>query len=172
MTTKELSKVEFDPYYARYIYKLSDDTHLHDGFRVGLGRVVQFFESIAEEKHLHRYASGKWTVKEVLQHLVDTERIFMYRCFRIARRDTLSLAGFNQEIYIEPSLANNKSMARLLEEFVSGRQHSINLLNSLTDEDLAFIGDANAGPMSARAAAFTVIGHDIWHMEVIKQKYL
>jgi hypothetical protein len=172
MTTKNLNKEEFNEYYGRYIYKLSDDINLRNGFEIGKNNVISFFNSIPYDKLEYRYAPEKWTVKEVFQHLIDTERIFMYRCFRIARNDKTSLAGFNQEIYIEPSRANTKSLDALIVEFNSVRVSSIVFLNSLTDNDLCCIGVSNGDVMSARAAAFTIIGHDIWHMDVIKDKYL
>jgi len=96
----------------------------------------------------------------------------MYRCFRIARRDATALAGYDQDDYISPSGADEKTIANLLNEFTANRNHSISLLNSLTDQNLAFVGNASGGAMSARAAAFTIIGHDIWHMEVLQDKYL
>jgi len=172
MTITDLKETEFDPYYSRYIYKVSDNINLRQGFKIGKNNVIQFFESIDQGKLEYRYASDKWSIKEILQHLIDTERIFMYRCFRIARNDKTSLAGFDQNIYIEPSKANNKPIKSLIEEFKSVRQSSISFLNSLSDENLKFIGLSNGAPMSARAAAFTIIGHDIWHMDVIKEKYL
>lgn len=172
MKISDLKKTEFDSYYGRYIDKLSKKDELVSKFKSGYIDVIDFFSSISEERLLHRYEVDKWTIKEVLQHLIDTERIFMYRCFRIARRDTTSLAGFDQEIYMEPSGANQKTISQLLDEFEKGRQDSISLLESFTNSDLAFIGDANGGSMSARAAAFTIIGHDIWHMEIIKERYL
>jgi len=172
MTITDISKSEHDLYYGRYIQKLSPALQLREGFDTGLESTIKFFSAIPSEKLEYRYEEGKWTIKEVLQHLIDTERIFMYRCFRIARRDTTSLAGFNQEIYIEPSGANNKSREQLLNEYLTGREQSMVILNSLSDEDLAFIGDANQGAMSARAAAFTIIGHDIWHMDIINERYL
>ena len=92
--------------------------------------------------------------------------------FRIARNDKTSLAGFDQNIYVEPSDAYKKSIAALINEFKTTRQASISLIDSLTDSDLENVGDANGGAMSARAAAFTIIGHEIWHCEVIKEKYL
>ncbi len=172
MTKTDLASSEFDPYYFRYIDKLSDKMSLRDGFTIGKKEVVNFFKSIPVNKLNFRYQPHKWSVKEVLQHLIDTERIFIYRCFRIARRDDTALAGFNQDAYVIPSKANDKSIALLLNEFVVNRDHSISLLESLKDEDLAFVGNSNGGNMSARAAAFTIIGHDIWHMEVVKNKYL
>jgi len=172
MTKQDLNPVEFDAYYLRYIDKLSNNTELRNGFVIGKDTVIDFFKSIPAEKLTHRYLPEKWSIKEVLQHLIDTERIFMYRCFRIARRDETALAGFDQNIYIEPSNANSKPIEDLLSEYAINRQHSISLLNSLTDENLSFVGNSNGSRMSSRAAAFTIIGHDIWHMEVIKNKYL
>lgn len=172
MITKDLDKKEFNPYYGRYINKLSNSIKLKKGFEIGKANVIQFFESIPKGKLEYRYASEKWTIKEVFQHLIDTERIFMYRCFRIARNDKTSLAGFNQEIYIEPSGANEKSIEELLNEFMAVRDSSISLINSLNDEALKYVGDANGGDMSARAAAFVIIGHEIWHMDVIREHYL
>lgn len=172
MTTSNLNSLEFDAYYKRYIDKLSNDTALRKGFETGKATVVDFFKRIPEEKLSYRYQPEKWSIKEVLQHMIDTERIFMYRCFRIARRDTTALKGFDQNIYVTPSKAHEKSIESLLNEFIVNRNNSIVLLDSLSDEDLAFIGTASENAMSARAAAFTVLGHDIWHMDVITDKYL
>lgn len=168
----DLQTKEYDNYYLRYIDKLSDDISLRKGFEEGKKNVVDFFKSVPKEKLEYRYSPEKWSIKEIFQHLIDTERIFMYRCFRIARRDITPLAGYDQNIYIAPSEANNKSLDDLLKEFTLGRTYSMMLLDSLSDENLSFIGNSNGGKMSARAAAFTIIGHDIWHLEVIKEKYL
>jgi len=172
MTRLELSSSECDEYFLKYINKLSSNTELREGFEVGKTTLENFFKSIPKNKLAYRYLPEKWSIKEIFQHLIDTERIFMYRCFRIARRDVTALAAYDQNIYIEPSAANDKSLESLLNEFVANRNHSISILKSLTKEDLCFVGNANGGAMSARAAAFTVIGHDIWHMEVIGNRYL
>ena len=172
MTKLDLNPSEYNAYYERYIDKLANNTELRKGFENGKSSVIDFFTSIPEEKLTYRYQIDKWSIKEVLQHLIDTERIFMYRCLRIARRDTTALAGYDQNLYIQPSGANTKSLEKLLNEFTINRNHSISLLDSLSDEDLCFIGKASGSAMSARAAAFTIIGHDIWHIEVVKNKYL
>lgn len=172
MTKNDLKPAEFDHYYWRYIDKLSHKTKLRESFDLGKGRVVDFFKSIPNVKHNYSYAAGKWTCKEVLQHMVDTERIFQYRCFRIARNDKTELAGFDQNIYMGTSLAQSKSMNELIAEFISIRNSSISLMNSLSDDQLKNIGIANGGKMSARAAAFTITGHEIWHMEILSEKYL
>ncbi len=172
MIRTDISPSEYDVYYKRYLDKLSEDTELKIGFKSGKKEVIDFFRKIPEDKLDYRYQPEKWSIKEVLQHLIDTERIFIYRCFRIARRDETPLTGFDQNTYIEPSGASEKSIDQLLYEYEINRNNSINLLLSLSDEDLAFVGNSNGSPMSARVAAFTILGHDIWHMEVIKEKYL
>ena len=172
MTKLDLKASECDDYFLRYINKLSNKTELRKGFEIGKDVLIDFFKSIPKDKLENGYESGKWTVKEILQHLIDTERIFIYRCFRIARQDKTALAGYDQDLFIKPSKANDKSIDHLLNEFTANRNHSISLLDSLSDEDLTFIGTSSGGAMSARAAAFIIIGHDIWHMEVIQNKYL
>lgn len=172
MIKSHLSPQEYDIYYQRYIDKLENSVALRSGFEAGKRLVVNFFKSIPDSKLTYRYEPEKWSIKEILQHLIDTERVFMYRCFRIARKDATPLAGFDQNIYITPSGAHQKLIDDLLNEFIINRNNSIVLLNSLSDENLKFIGNSNGGEMSARAAAFTVIGHDIWHMDIIKERYL
>lgn len=172
MIKQDLISNEFQEYYKRYIDTLSNSTSLIDGFIDGKADIVAFFKSIPKNKLEYRYQSEKWTIKEILQHLIDTERIFMYRCLRIARRDITPLTGYDQEIYAKPSRANEKTIDNLLNEFIINRNNSIVLLKSLTTDDLCFIGNSNGAKLSARAAAFIIIGHDIWHREVIKNKYL
>lgn len=172
MIKSELQPSEFNEYYNRYIDKLPDETELINGFINGKNEVISFFDSISEEKLEYRYQPEKWTIKEVFQHLIDTERIFMYRCFRIARNDKTNIEGFEQDDYIIPSEANTKSREDLLEEFRINRENSIMILKSISEKNLNFIGVSNGGIMSARSAAFTILGHDIWHLEVIQNKYL
>ncbi|MBS9463389.1 DinB family protein [Flagellimonas sp. 389] len=172
MTIQQLNENEFNPYYGRYIHKLSNTMELRKGFSAQRNIVIDFFLNIPKAKLDFRYGEDKWTVKEVFQHLIDTERIFMYRCFRIARRDQLPLAGFDQNIYIAPSGTKKKSIEALVAEFTVNRENSVVLLNSLTNDDLMSIGNADGNAMSARAAAFTILGHEIWHMEIVKEKYL
>lgn len=172
MFKQDLQPKEFDNYYWNYINKLSDEVSLIDNYIKGKDFVMEFFLSIPKNKLEFRYEPNKWSIKEILQHLIDTERIFMYRCFRIARRDDTMLTGFDQNIYIEPSRANEKTLQELLKEFELNRNNSINVLQSFSNDDLTFIGNSNGNKMSARAAAFVIPGHDIWHIEVIKERYL
>ncbi|MEE9364044.1 MAG: DinB family protein [Cellulophaga sp.] len=171
MTTSEVQGAEYNSYYKRYI-DLVGERSLKEGFEIGENTTVNFFKAIPEDKLEYRYAEGKWSIKEVLQHIVDTERVFMYRCFRIARRDKTALAGFDQDLYIEPSNADQKSLDALLEEYIITRKATSLLVTSLTDDDLRFLGVASDSIISARAAAFIIQGHEIWHMNIIKERYL
>ncbi|NJX15095.1 DinB family protein [Tamlana crocina] len=172
MKITDIDKNEYADFYSDYLNLVPKRTTLQDGFKEGLVSVSDFFENIPAIKLNHAYAHEKWSVKEVFQHLIDTERVFQYRCFCIARQDKTALPGFEQNDYIAPSMAKHKSVKALIEEFKSVRHSFINLLNSLSDEDLKHIGNANSNPMSARAAAFVVMGHYLWHIDIIKERYL
>lgn len=172
MTTKDLNASEYNLFYSTYIDLIPKELELIKGFNLGLQHVTDFFKSISNDKLTFKYAEDKWTVKEVFQHIIDTERIFMYRCLRIARHDQTPLAGFDQNDYILPSLANNKSIELLLVEYQASRQNFIVLLKSLSETDLKFVGNANGSSLSARAAAFIILGHELWHIKIIKERYL
>ena len=165
--TKEYSSAN-----AVYLAQLPKELELLKSFQTDYSAILELFESVPSDKWNYRYAPGKWSLKEVLQHLIDTERIFIYRCFRIARHDNTPLMPFEQDDYILPSRATAKSVVDLKEEFIAVRQNSIVLLKSLCDTDLKFIGIVNGHPLSARAAAFNIIGHNMWHIRIIKERYL
>jgi hypothetical protein len=172
MTKSEINSNEYHPYYSTYLDLLRDNTELIEGYRTGKKTMTDLINSIPEEKMSFRYQPEKWSINELIQHLIDTERVFMYRCFRIARNDKTELAGFEQDDFIKPSEADLKSKAEILEEFSINRDNSIALLKSLSEKNLAFIGNANGGDASARSIAFTVLGHDMHHTNIIKQRYL
>ena len=172
MIKKELNSTEYNQYYKRYIDMVADNTALVSGFEDDKKMVIDFFSSVPKEKLEFRYLPQKWSIKELLQHIIDTERIFMYRFLRIARKDKTALSGFDQDIYVEPSEANSKSLENLLHEFTVTRLHTINLINSISDDNLKNLGTASDSPVSARACAFILLGHSIWHIKIIKERYL
>ena len=172
MLKQDLKITEYNEYFSRYINKVTDNTDLSKGFEEDKNMVINFFSSIPEDKLEYRYQPEKWSIKEVLQHIIDTERIFMYRFLRIARNDKTALAGFDQNIYISPSQANSKSLEELIHEFTTTRLYSINLINSISENNLQNIGTASESQISARACAFVLLGHSIWHIEIIKERYL
>lgn len=172
MRVSDLQPEEFSPNNVRYLSILPKDLELIKSFKDDFDTILDLFQSITLDKLDYRYAPDKWTLKEVFQHMIDTERIFIYRCFRISRHDKTPLPGFEQDDYVLPSQADKKSVEDLMEEFKAVRQNSIVLLKSLNDTDLKFIGIVNGNPISARAAAFNIIGHNLWHLNIIKNRYL
>jgi hypothetical protein len=172
MTISDIQPAEYNSANGFYLEMLPKDLELIKGFREDYTAILSLFESVPSDKWDYRYTPGKWSLKEVLQHIIDTERIFIYRCFRIARHDNTPLMPFEQDDYIVPSQASNKSEEALREEFITVRQHSIVLLKSLSDTDLKFIGIVNDQTLSARVAAFNILGHNTWHMQIIKERYL
>lgn len=172
MTRQELTTSEYNPFYKGYLSLVSENVELISGFESNTKKVLEFFKSIPTEKLDYRYGDDKWTIKEVIQHLIDTERVFQFRCFHIGRHDKTPLPGFEQNDYIAPSKANNKTFELLLEEFKVVRRSFTVLLKSLTVEDLNQIGNANNDNMSARAIAFINLGHYNHHINIIKERYL
>lgn len=172
MKKQDLNTTEYNDYIAGYINKIEATTELLPGYEADKKMVIDFFIAVPKDKLEYRYAPEKWTIKEVFQHIIDTERIFMYRLFRIARNDKTALPGFDQDIYIEPSGANAKSLDDLITEFTITRAHSINVLQSLSDKNLKNMGTVSDSPISARACAFLLLGHSIWHIDVLKERYL
>lgn len=172
MRTIDLKPTEYNEYYKKYLDKIPTSTRLIKGIVSEKTVLIDFFLAIPKEKLEFRYQADKWTLKEVLQHMIDTERIFIYRCLRIARRDKTPLTDFDQDIFIPPSQATNKSLETLLYEFETTRNNSIAIIQSLGPEDLRAIGTSSGHHLSARAAAFIIIGHNRWHIDIIKEKYL
>ncbi len=171
MKSSEVLPSEYNPYYGAYI-TLAQNQLLMDGLQNGLNETISFLESIPNDKLKHRYDAGKWSVKEIIRHIIDTERIFAYRALRFARNDKTSLHGFEQDDYIQPSKADELSLESLLDEYKSNRMATIAMFRNFSDEMLKRIGEASSNPMSARAAGFIIVGHEKHHCNVIKDRYL
>src|SRR3982750_666533 len=141
-------KSEYDAYYERYI-SLVDGHGLMESLSAQPGELRELFNGVADEKGSFAYGEGKWTIKEVLSHLIDAERIFAYRVLRISRGDQTPIEGFEQDGYIENSNANNRPFAELLEEFGLVRKANLLLINNLSDDDSRRMGTASDNPVSA-----------------------
>ena len=171
MTVHDLRTNEFSPYYQTYIDK-TRGLNLNDGLRLNFDNVMAFLKEIPEDKYDYRYADGKWTIKEVIQHLIDTERIFAYRALRIARGDKTLLSGFDQDAYVPFSKANGRYFDSLLSEYKSVRDSTISLFDTFDHEMLLATGTASNNTISVRALGFIIIGHENHHSEVIRERYL
>ncbi len=164
---------EYDPYYKRYIQPLENNgksiiENLHKSFE----ELEAFLKDLPETKYNFSYAEGKWTIKEVLQHIIDTERVFNFRALCFARQNDADLPGFDQDEYVASSNASEKEFSAILEEFKLVRFNSILLFNSFTDNDLKKLGKASGAKMSVRAIGCILTGHQNHHINVLKEKYL
>ncbi|MBQ4819141.1 DinB family protein [Aquimarina sp. MMG016] len=167
----QLKEGEFNPYYGTYISK-AQSSNIIEGLQKGKKEFVDFVASIPIDKWIYAYAEGKWTIVEVLQHLIDTERIFAYRALRFARNDKTPILGFEQDDYVPNSNANNYTKEELIADFEAVREASITLFKSFTDEMLLKIGEASGSPMSTRAVGYILSGHQKHHFQVIEERYL
>ena len=164
--------IEFAPYAIMYVGLLPEDgqvlKHLKDQMKV----TKEFFLSLPEEKLSYRYDEGKWTIKEILVHIIDTERIFAYRALRTAREDRAELPGFDQNNYVAHSGTDKRKLKEILREYESVRKATLTLFNGLERKALTRTGVANGNPISVRAAAYIAAGHELHHLNIIKERYL
>lgn len=169
-----MSKTALGPhptYFDRYISLVAEDD-LQTAFKNQLPVITDLLNSISEEKSMYAYAPGKWTIKELLQHMTDTERIFAYRSLCFARKEAQSLPGFDEDLYAASSNANSRSWASLVSEFLMVRQSTEVLFGSFTEAALLHTGTANNNPATAISMGFTAIGHVYHHKKIMEERYL
>ena len=162
---------EFAPYYNNYISLIEGD-NVMKVLNSQVAEIRSIFADVPEEKGTYAYAEDKWTVKELLSHLIDGERIFAYRILRISRGDKTPIEGFEQDDYIENSNANSRSFADLLGEFELQRQSNLLMVNSISDEASKQMGTASDKPVSVRALTYIMAGHVTHHMNILNERYL
>ncbi|PWI29232.1 damage-inducible protein DinB [Flavobacteriaceae bacterium LYZ1037] len=171
MNASQILETEYAPFYANYINK-SGSEGLISGLESSLKEVLAFFNSIPENKLEFSYDVGKWTIKDIMQHLIDSERVFAYRALRFARQDKTPLPGFEENAYAQTAQANSKSREDLLNEYQLVRGSSIMLFKSFNNDILKLIGSASNSDMSVRAIGFVIVGHEKHHIDIIKSRYL
>ena len=163
---------EFPPYAIMYISLLPDDGLLLKHLKENFDKTKEFILSIPEEKLTYRYAKDKWSIKEILVHIIDDERIYAYRALCFARNDKTELPGFEQEDYATFSNANNRSIENILNEYESVRNATITLFESFDKTALLREGVANKNKVTVRALGYHLAGHELHHINIIKEKYL
>lgn len=172
MKPSELTPNEYASYYGNYISQVSSEYTLVEELEISVHRLIKFVQNIPLDKFDFRYAEGKWTIKDIIQHLIDAERIFAYRALRFARNDKTALPGFDENEYVDATNANKRSIQDLLTELAVVRQATLSLYKSFSDEELLRIGIASENPMSVRALGFVIIGHQNHHQRVFEERYL
>ena len=162
---------EFAEYYNTYVSKIEGN----DLFPILDDQAAELracISPLSEDKGCFAYDEGKWTIKEVLSHLIDGERIFAYRILRISRGDETPIEGFEQDGYIENSHANDRSFDELLEEFDLQRKANLLMLKNIDDEGSRRMGSASGYPVSVRALAYISAGHVRHHLGILNERYL
>lgn len=165
---------EYPPYAIMYMKLIPDDgrvlEHLRNNFMAAKG----FIYSLPEKMLYHRYAEGKWSIKETLVHIIDDERIFAYRALRFARNEQLNLIGFDQDSYAIYSKADERDLDNIFDEYLAVRLSTIMLFNGLPEDSLLRIGKGTgtANNASVRALAYHIAGHEQHHINLIKERYI
>ena len=162
---------EFAHWYAGYIAQVPGDDALPT-LIASHAKTAALLADIPAAKAGYRYASGKWTVREVVGHLIDAERIFSYRILRIARGDATPLASFDENLYVPEGRFEERRLADLAAELSMVRDSTLSLLGGLDAARLARRGIASEKPVSARAIAWIIAGHELHHLRVLGEKYL
>ena len=158
-------------YYFKYIDLVTSDD-IVPTFESQMGETLQFLSGISEEQSLHSYEPGKWTIREVLNHVNDGERVFSGRAFWFARGFTDPLPSFEQDVAVQMAHANDTSWAALVDEFKHLRLGTISLFKSLPEEAWSRSGVASDSPVTVRALAYIMAGHVVHHTNVLREKYL
>lgn len=169
MGKPDLSRIP--EWYHGYINKVKEDD-LTAAFNIQTPPFLKFLEELPEAKRDYRYADGKWTVKEMLQHIIDAERIFAYRALRFARKDRTPLPGFDENEYAKNAIVSNRDWDNMVEEFRVLRKSTELMFASFSNEELELSGTASEKPVYVLGIGFIIIGHVAHHWDIIKERYL
>lgn len=171
MTINRPEATEYLPYYGRYI-SLVPDGDIIAVLSNQIDDTLALLRSISESQAGFRYAPDKWSIKELVGHVIDTERIFAYRALRFARNDQTPLPGYEQDDYIRNASFNDCLLGDLASEFESVRASSLFLFKHLNGEAWMRRGAANESEVSVRALAYIIAGHELHHREILRNRYL
>ncbi len=164
--------LQTDAYFGQHYIALVQGNSAREAVDNHQAEILEFYTALPEEKADHAYAEGKWTIRELLQHLIDAERIFAYRATRIARRDTTPLPGFDENSYTANSMADKRDFNSLKEEFTALRKATDIFMSSLSEDQLQQPGNSSGKYVTANAIAFIIYGHLLHHINIIKERYL
>jgi len=165
------SPSEHHEYYGRYIAKVPDGD-LIALLEMQVRETVALLSGLSDDRANYAYAPGKWTIKEVIGHLSDAERVFGYRALTVARNDKTPLPSFDENAWAVESNASSRSLADLLDEFQAVRAATIQLARGMDPEHSARIGTASGNPISPRALLYIAAGHERHHLDLLKERYL
>jgi uncharacterized damage-inducible protein DinB len=162
---------EYASYYGKYVTLINNDD-IVAALTAQLDNTVACLRGLSEAQGQHAYEAGKWTIKELLGHIIDAERIFAYRALRIARGDGTPLPGFEQDDYIANANFNATPLADLTTEFELVRRSNLAMFKQFSDEAWLRLGTASDNPVSVRALAYIIAGHELHHLNILRSRYL
>jgi len=165
------SSSEHAPYYSRYI-DLVPEGDILQILEVQGETTLRYLSSVTEEKAMFRYAPGKWSLKEVVGHVIDTERVFAFRAFAFSRNDRNPLPGMEQEDYAHGANYEQRPLRDILDEFREVRRSNLRLFRSFNDEMLMRKGIASGYEFSVRCLPYIIAGHELHHVEILRERYL
>lgn len=168
---KRPENTEYSDWYAGYV-GLVAETDIVSALEKQPDEIKNFFSEITEEKGLFRYAKDKWTIKELLGHINDGERVFAYRVLRFSRNDETALAGFDENPYVAQSNFNQRKLTDLVEEFVLLRQSNMFIFRNLKESDWDNFGIASDAKVTVRGLAYIMVGHIRHHLKILQERYL
>lgn len=161
---------QYRPYFATYIDLVPDDANVLQLLKNNQQKTFGFFSSLTNERAMYRYARGKWTLKEVMGHMIDTERVFSYRAFVFSRED-VSLPGFDQDTYINRTDYNSRDILDLAGEYKALREATLYLYHSFNQEQLSRAGIASGILVNVAELVYMTAGHELYHLKLIEERY-
>lgn len=168
-----IPKNEYAGYFEHYIQLVSAEPL---SIKTQLEKSQKDFDALLRnlpaEKHGFSYAEGKWTLKELIQHVIDTERVFAYRALCFARNDQTALPGFDQDVFVANGNANQLNYFDLLDEMATLRKSTLQMYTSFSEEALLRKGEASGNTLSVRALGYLFSGHQVHHLNIVKERYL
>lgn len=165
-------KDEYAPHFQHYIAYIPPRLAVRTLLTRTMKEAKELFGQMPEEKGDWAYEPGKWTTKELMVHLIDTERVFAYRILTFMRGDRIALPGFHQDLWMEQSNAAHRNIKDLLKEWKTVRDNTLFLLEQITEEQSRFVGTAGNWKATPRALFFIIAGHQLHHHQVFREKYL
>jgi DinB superfamily len=169
---KRPKKGEYAPFHENYLKMVPARGSAQSLLKKSWKETYALLNALPEEKGNYAYEPGKWTIKQMLIHLIDTERVFAYRILSFMRADRVALPGFNQDFWMEAVHVDDRTIKDLLKEWKAVRDNTLFLAQQCTEDQSKFVGTASNWNVSVRAYFFVVVGHHLHHFAVLKERYL
>ncbi len=169
---KRPKKGEYAPFHEAYLKCVPPRGTAQSLLKKSWREALALLGKLPEEEGNYTYEPGKWTIKQLIMHMIDTERVFAYRTLSFMRADRIGLPGFNQDFWMEQVNVDKRTIKDLLKEWKAVRDNTLFLLQQCTEEQSRFLGIASNWKVSVRAYFYIIIGHQLHHMKVLQEKYL